>query len=206
MFDMGVTPLTGGAAYTSPGSLLGIGSYSAPDMSFNLPVSSNIGGNAGITPLNLAPGANGMGGLGDKTGTGMTGLDIANTAVGGLQTLGALWMGMKQMKLAKKQFKFMKDISNINLNNQMQSYNTALADRARSRGVMEGQDQSQVQAYIDSNSLSKAQGKAGSYSLGNISSAALGNYNTAMASGKVGGGAAASNTPTATAKDDDAGA
>lgn len=136
-------------------------------------------------------------------GTGMTGLDIANTALGGLQTLGALWMGMKQMKLAKKQFKFTKDITNINLNNQMQSYNTALADRARSRGVMEGQDQSQVQAYIDANSLSKAQGKAGSYSLGDISSAALGNYNTAMASGKVGGGSSTGSSSAAAATNDD---
>lgn len=154
-----------------------------------------------VSPLQLkAPSASSLPG----SQGGMTGLDIAGTALGGLQTLGALWMGMKQMKLAKKQFKFMKDISNINLNNQMQSYNTALADRARSRGVMEGQDQSQVQAYIDSNALSKAQAKSGGYSLGNISSAALGNYNTAMASGKVGGGAAASNGTAA--KDDDAGA
>lgn len=137
--------------------------------------------------------------LGGGSG-GIGALGIANAAISGLQTLGSLWMASKQMKLAKKQFKFTKDITNINLNNQMQSYNTALADRARSRGVMEGQTQDQVQQYIDSNSLTRAKGKgSGGYSVGDVSAAALNNYSSYLGRGTSGasGGSSSSASPAA---------
>ena len=46
-------------------------------------------------------------------------------------------------------------MTNTNLNNSIQSYNTSLEDRARARGVMEGQSDEQVQSYIDKNKLSR---------------------------------------------------
>jgi hypothetical protein len=116
--------------------------------------------------------------LAGSGGGGLGPLGIASMAMSGLQTLGSLWMANKQHKLAKKQFKMIRDISNINLGNQMQSYNTALADRARGRGVMEGQTSDQVSQYINSNSLNRERALGGGSSASDITSAALSNYNT----------------------------
>lgn len=102
------------------------------------------------TPMQNNPMNQGNQGLG-------TGLDwnigTGQLALGGLSTLGNLWSGLNAMNLATKQFKFTKDVTNTNLNNQISSYNTALADRARARGVAEGQSQDQVNDYVNRNSL-----------------------------------------------------
>lgn len=115
-------------------------------------------------------------GAGGFLGSGMSGLDIANGALSGLQTIAGLWNAFQAQKLAKKQFKFNKDFALTNLGNQMQSYNTAIADRARSRGVMEGQSQGQVEGYINANSLSRSTGRSGGAPVSGISAAALSNY------------------------------
>lgn len=86
---------------------------------------------------------------------GMSGMDKANLALGGLQTIGNLWAAFQAQKLAKKQFRFTKDITETNLANQIKSYNTTLQDRARSRAAVEGQSAAQMQSYIDANSLSR---------------------------------------------------
>lgn len=151
-------------------------------------------GYGGVPALQLGAGGGGMGALG-----------IANGAISGLQALGSLWMANKAMKLAKKQFKFTKDITNINLNNQMQSYNTALADRARSRGVMEGQTPDQVAGYVSANQLTRSQGKNNGYSPSAVSAAALSNYSDYLARGTSGytGGSSSSSSSTANAAKDD---
>lgn len=71
----------------------------------------------------------------------------------GLQSLGQLFASFKALSLANKQFKFQKDFSEKNLANQVSTYNTALADRSRSRAQIEGQSPEQAQAYIDKNKL-----------------------------------------------------
>ena len=147
------------------------------------------------------PQSNVFGGFQAPPNSGLGALGIANLALGGLQSLGSLWMSNKALKLAKKQFKLTKDMSISNLNNQMQSYNTALADRARSRGVMEGQTQGQVQQYIDSNSLTRDKGRSG-YSVGDVSSAALSNYNDYLARG-TGGSSSGSSTGSGSSRNDD---
>lgn len=71
----------------------------------------------------------------------------------GLSSLGNLWGAFQSNKLARDQLNFTRDFANKNLKNQTTSYNTALEDRARGRGVQEGQSSEQVQAYIDRNRL-----------------------------------------------------
>ena len=73
----------------------------------------------------------------------------------GLGTLGNLWGAFQANKLARDQLDFAKNITNTNLNNSIQSYNTSLADRARARGIAENQDQSQIDDYIARNRLSR---------------------------------------------------
>lgn len=79
----------------------------------------------------------------------------AQMGLQGLNTLGGLWGAFQAQKLAREQFDFTKNTTNTNLNNSIKSYNTALEDRARSRGFTEGQSTSQTQSYIDNNRLSR---------------------------------------------------
>lgn len=73
----------------------------------------------------------------------------------GIGTLGNLWGAWQSNRLARDQLNFTKDVTNTNLNNQIQSYNTALEDRARARGAMEGQTTAETQSYIDKNRLNR---------------------------------------------------
>lgn len=103
----------------------------------------------GTTPAATAPATGAWGqGLGMNIGTGQL-------AVGGLTSLGNLWTGIQASSLAKDQLNFAKSIGNANLNNQMKTLNTRIEDRARARGVAEGQSQSQVDDYIARNSLTR---------------------------------------------------
>ena len=93
----------------------------------------------------------------DNVGSGDSGfgmnLDTAKLALSGLGTIGNLWAAFQAQKLAKKQFDFTKRITETNLANQVQSYNTTLEDRGRSRAFAEGQSASDAQSYIDKNRL-----------------------------------------------------
>lgn len=75
--------------------------------------------------------------------------------LGALNSIGGLYAAFQSQALAKKQFQFTKDAYNQNLTNSIQSYNTALDDKARSRAVMEGQTAAERDAYIAKNSLKK---------------------------------------------------
>jgi hypothetical protein len=86
--------------------------------------------------------------LGDNAG-------MINLGIGGLQTLGNLWGGFKSLGLANKQFDFTKMMAEKNLNNQTQSYNTALEDRINSRAKTQGMSEQDRQAYLSKNSLPK---------------------------------------------------
>lgn len=81
------------------------------------------------------------------------GLDAMKLALSGIGTIGNLWGASKQLGLAKKTFNFQKDFANTNLANQISSYNTSLADRARARYAFEGRSQEDAQSYIDENRL-----------------------------------------------------
>jgi len=67
--------------------------------------------------------------------------------------LGNIWSGMQAQKLAKRQLDMIRSISDTNIGNQIQSYNTALGDRARSRAVAENRPQGEAEAYYQQNRL-----------------------------------------------------
>ena len=86
-------------------------------------------------------------------GNGMTFGDKAGLAIGGLQTLGNLWMAFQANKLAKKQYGLTKRVTETNLANQIKSYNTQIADRGRSRAFTEGQSAEEAKAWASKNQL-----------------------------------------------------
>lgn len=104
---------------------------------------------------NLTEGVNANygGGLGGS-GLGLN-LGTAQLGIGGLAAIGSIFNGLQANKLAKDQFKFTKDITNTNLNNQIKSYNTSLSDRINSRTYTQGQDQSVADDYLAKNRLSR---------------------------------------------------
>lgn len=84
------------------------------------------------------------------------GLDDAGRILGGLQSIANIWGAFQAMKLAKEQFKYTKGVTDTNINNQIKSYNTALADRAASRAVIESRPQSSADSYVEQNKLTRA--------------------------------------------------
>lgn len=122
------------------------GGSSVPMASFD--ASSFMGGGTDFSSMG-APGGAAAGAAG-----GMGAMGYAGAAMSGLETIGKLWGAFQAQKMAKKQFKHAKNMSLINLANQVKSYNTALSDRARSRAVMESQTDATRDAYVRDNSLS----------------------------------------------------
>lgn len=100
-----------------------------------------------------SPSTTGMGG----GITGQLGMNIPTfqLGLGALGSLANIYGGFQANKLAKDQLSFTKDITNTNLNNSIQSYNTALEDRARSRATAENRSQSSADEYIEKNKLSR---------------------------------------------------
>lgn len=80
-----------------------------------------------------------------------------NFGLQGLQSLGNLWGGFQSMKLAKDQYNLARDTANTNMNNSIQSYNTALEGRARARAIAENNTNvdSYVGEYMDRNRLTR---------------------------------------------------
>jgi hypothetical protein len=105
-------------------------------------------GAVGFDPLKQGSGTGLDTGFGWNIGTGLT-------ALGGLSALSNIYGANKAQKLAEDQFKFTKSITNTNLNNQIKSYNTSLADRLNSRGAMQGDSAAATQAEIEKNRLSR---------------------------------------------------
>lgn len=75
--------------------------------------------------------------------------NIANL-IGGF---GGLYSAYQGTKIAKDSLNLQREAYQKNLANQTKSYNTALSDRARTRGVMEGSSSADVDKYIRDNSL-----------------------------------------------------
>lgn len=80
-------------------------------------------------------------------------LGTGQLALGAIGTIGNLWSSWQAQKLAQEQFNYQKGITDTNLANQIQSYNTALSDRIAARGFMQGDSQSTIDQYIEDNSM-----------------------------------------------------
>lgn len=117
----------------------------------NMTVPTALNTSKNWTPPNYKGGPAGSDagtGLGMNVGTGQL-------ALSGLGSLAGLWQANTQNKMAKDQFSFQKNMANTNLNNQMQSYNTALEDRMTTRGAMEGRDAAYTASEIDRRKLAR---------------------------------------------------
>lgn len=128
----------------------------APPMGASNPMAAATAALSGSGSATLTPtiGA-GVAGVTPATGGFGFNLPTLNLALGGIQTLGGLWNAWEQRKMAQDTFNFQKTMANTNLKNQIQSYNTTLEDRSRSRAHTEGQAPEVAQAYIDKNRLSR---------------------------------------------------
>ena len=127
----------------------------------------------GPEPMNIPAfdvGASGLGtsdfatadwtGVGAKTKTGgynplELGMNIPTFKLGltGLGALGDLWGTYQSNKLARDSFNFQKGMAEKNYANQIKSYNTALTDRATTRGFVQGDSTETTQQYINDNKL-----------------------------------------------------
>jgi hypothetical protein len=124
------------------------------DFNFNNPAAAlnyMPGGNPGLIPPAMGAGAAPLG----------FNLDTLRLGLGGIQTIGNLWNAFEANKLAKEQFDFTKGITNTNLSNSIQSYNTSLRDRIAARSHTEGRPDGYTDAYLADNQLSRdPRGKA----------------------------------------------
>lgn len=140
------TPSVMGNSIAGFGASNPVGSYlSSPNFQAN----TTAGQFFGYTPQGNGPG--GYGGL--KLGPNLGTLDLA---VRGIGTIGSLWQAWEANKLAKQQFAFQKNVTNANMANQIQAYNTTLEDRARSRYHTEGTPE-MAQGYVEKNRLQERQ-------------------------------------------------
>lgn len=127
--------------------------YAVPRIGpINLPRINGFGNNG-----SAVTGAGGNGGLFGNVGDNAK-LDTwgkVGFGLKGLQSIGDLIGAFGSLSLANKQFSLQKDVLNTNLKNQIQAYNTALEDKARSRGVVEGQTSEQQATYIAANKATR---------------------------------------------------
>lgn len=124
-----------------------------PEMPSAMRTAYNSPGGIGASASGSGSMLDGLGGMVKSTFMNADGgLNLENIT-GILGSIGGLWGASKQLGLMKDQLNFQKDAFNKNYGNQVQSYNTALSDRARARGVMEGQSQDQIDSYVDRNRL-----------------------------------------------------
>lgn len=87
-----------------------------------------------------------------RNGDGSFNTGNVQLALGGIQTLGALWNSYQQNRLAKESLGLQREAFETNLANQTQTYNTSLEDRIRARYATEGRS-GQADGYIAEHSL-----------------------------------------------------
>ena len=127
-------------------------SMSSPQTLMPVGMTNTVGFNgvqAGMTAPQI-PTNTGFNGTSASTPLGFN-LGTGQLILGGVQALGNLWAAWEAQKLAKEQFNFQKGVTNTNMANQIQSYNTQLTDRINARAHMEGRPEGYAQTYIEEN-------------------------------------------------------
>lgn len=131
----------------NPNALSSISSLSS--LSSSLP-SLDLSSFNSLVPTTTTTSTGPLGGAG--SGLGLN-LDTLKLGLSGISSIGNLYAALQANSLAKKQFDFTKAYANANMANQVQSYNTTLADRLNSRAKVEGTSAEDAAAEIAKNSL-----------------------------------------------------
>lgn len=74
----------------------------------------------------------------------------------GLSALTSMYMGSRQLGIARDALDLQKTAFNTNLNNSIQNYNTSLEDRIRGRTADYDGKENDVQSYLDRNRLTRS--------------------------------------------------
>lgn len=130
----------------------GLNNGTLSNLGMSLPTQTQLADVSGTGTSGLASALSGYNAGTGNAANGLFGLSLKDTigaGLSGLSTIGGLVGSLGSLSLANKQYDLQKQAYTTNLANSVQAYNTSLEDKARSRGVVEGQSDSQVQAYID---------------------------------------------------------
>lgn len=96
-----------------------------------------------------------MGKQAANTGFGFN-LGTMNTVLGGLGAISNMYYARKNYKLAKDQWATQKSVMNTNMMNQIQSYNTALRDKAEMTERMSSNvTKEDTEKYVEENKMRK---------------------------------------------------
>jgi hypothetical protein len=147
-------PLTANAfaalSNTSPSGLSMGNMYGGTgNTTFNNAVDATVNGGAAIGASTPEVPEIAQGGFFGKIG----GLDGLSQIAKGIGTLGQMFAAFKGLQLAKDQFAFQKKAYQTNLENQTQTYNTSLEDRAYTRYQDAGLSPAEAEAYIAKHKL-----------------------------------------------------
>lgn len=126
-----LTALSAGSSPSAPGSSnWGDSAVSYQPFANGTPSQGGKGNPLDILSM-LGSLSGGQGGAGGS-GFGLN-LPTINAGIQGIGQLGSLYLGIKQLGLAKDSFKLQKDAYKTNLANQTSSYNTQVTDRVNGR-------------------------------------------------------------------------
>ena len=146
VFDLGLgfDPIFGDSEYTPSIDLSKLGKPGNTGSTSGTSDTFSIGNLSNLNTL-----LKGFNELGNKN-TLLGGLQLG---LGGLNTLGSLYVANKQLGLADKNYDLQKKAFDTNLFNQTKSYNTKLEDIIRARYNTEGRSQQEADNYINSHKL-----------------------------------------------------
>lgn len=89
----------------------------------------------------------------DNLGLAMGGLQGLGSILGAFGSMGQNKIMKKNLKLARDQFNFQKDLANKNYANELSAFNTAMEDRINTRASQEGRDQQYINDYLNKHQL-----------------------------------------------------
>ena len=141
-----------GSALSQAGAGAGGDPWAGSFRTFSNNTSSSLGGSSSSSGIGGVPQIKPGGSAGMMDG-GLFSMDGLNVLMNGIGVIGNTWNAFEARKLAKEQFKTAKEFAQKNLTNSVKSYNTTLADRARSRYHTEGASQEAANAYVEQNKL-----------------------------------------------------